>query len=363
MPKFSLLIPTKNRAEILGQTLDHLLLQTFKDFECVVVDNDDTEATEECFQKRKLPSNFRHFRTGGLSMPDNWQVAVEQAAGEYLIILEDKTIIKTNLLAILNFLFTSKPDCNCITWRQCVADISKLNKEFLNIKNPKISQVLTSDLIKFASSSNWPAFSTIAPRGFNCAIHSRFARRSDFEAPAFRLCRPISPDYSIAYQYIALNDYLIHLSDSATIINAAAPSNGLEAHRKGELFKSFSKELGLNECDYYKFAPSKVFSVHNSLTSDAIRIFKEFKKTENFKISLPEYYVNISYETVFRKCLGCDIETDVRQFQQEIRLLDADVKLVTLEFLKKNHIDFCNRWGLPSVYHNALEMHISTFFK
>ena len=362
MPKFSLVIPTKNRSEILGQTLDHLLLQTFKDFECVVIDNDDTGATAESFNKRKLPSNFRLHRTGGLSMPDNWQTAVEQAGGDYIIILEDKTIIKNNLLAILNFIFTSKPDCMCISWRQCVADFKKIPENFLTLKNPKISEISCDELIQLVSSSNWTAFSTFAPRGFNCALNAKFALGSNSVLTSFRLCRPLSPDYSIAFQYIAMNNTLVHLADPATIINAAAPSNGLEAHKKGALFKSFLSELGLNEAQSYESAPSKVFSVHNSLTSDAIRIFKEFPKTKKFQISLPEYYTNISYETVFRHFLGCDVSADVEQFQLEIQALGHELREQTLKYAQDNHIQFCQRWGIPNNYHPAIDLHLSTFF-
>ena len=362
MPKFSLVIPTKNRSEILGLTLDHLLLQTFKDFECVVIDNDDTGATADSFNKRKLPSNFRLYRTGGLSMPNNWQTAVEQAHGDYIIILEDKTIIKNNLLAILNFIFTSKPDCMCVTWRQCVADFDKIPENFLTLKNPQISQIHCDELIHLVSSSNWPAFSTFAPRGFNCALNAKFALSSNSGSPNFRLCRPVSPDYTIAYQYVAMNETLVHLADPATIINAAAPSNGLDAHKKGALFKSFLSELGLSEAQTYESAPSKVFSVHNSLTADAIRIFKEFPKTKNFRVSLPEYYTNISYETIFRQFLGCDVRADVEQFQQEFQAFGHELRNQTLEYAQNNHIQFCQRWGIPNNYYSAIDLHLATFF-
>ncbi len=46
-PLVSIIIPTSNRAQILGETLDSVLAQTFEFWECVVVDDGSTDYTAE----------------------------------------------------------------------------------------------------------------------------------------------------------------------------------------------------------------------------------------------------------------------------------------------------------------------------
>ncbi|MFD0977939.1 glycosyltransferase family 2 protein [Salinimicrobium gaetbulicola] len=46
----SVIIPTYNRAELIGATLDSILAQTFKDWECIIVDDGSTDYTEELLE-------------------------------------------------------------------------------------------------------------------------------------------------------------------------------------------------------------------------------------------------------------------------------------------------------------------------
>jgi len=47
-------------------------MQTLDDIEIIVVDNDDTEETAKVVKKID-DGRIKHFRTGNLSMPDNWE--------------------------------------------------------------------------------------------------------------------------------------------------------------------------------------------------------------------------------------------------------------------------------------------------
>ena len=59
----SIIIPTYNRASILGQTLDSVLRQTYTNWECIVVDDGSTDATDKLLAKYcMLDPRFKYFK-------------------------------------------------------------------------------------------------------------------------------------------------------------------------------------------------------------------------------------------------------------------------------------------------------------
>ena len=62
MPKFSIIIPTKNRAKYLHYTLLSLVEQNFDDFEIIVSDNFSNDNTKEITDKFNNPK-IKYFKT------------------------------------------------------------------------------------------------------------------------------------------------------------------------------------------------------------------------------------------------------------------------------------------------------------
>ena len=88
-PCLSLIIPTRERADTLASTLVTALEQRSDDYEVIVSDNasiDDTRAVVERFDDPRL----RYFNSGKrLSMCDNYEFALQQARGDYVIVIGD----------------------------------------------------------------------------------------------------------------------------------------------------------------------------------------------------------------------------------------------------------------------------------
>ena len=49
-PLVSIIIPTYNRASLIGETLQSVLAQTYKNWECIIIDDGSTDDTEIIFR-------------------------------------------------------------------------------------------------------------------------------------------------------------------------------------------------------------------------------------------------------------------------------------------------------------------------
>ncbi|MBA2556286.1 MAG: glycosyltransferase family 2 protein, partial [Chloroflexi bacterium] len=102
-PFFTIAIPSKNRPDRVRDALRSLVEQTFADVEIVVCDNSDEQ---EADQTAAVVGEFddlrvRYVRTNGrLSMPDNWERAIEDAGGEYVGILTDRSVLRRDALEV-----------------------------------------------------------------------------------------------------------------------------------------------------------------------------------------------------------------------------------------------------------------------
>lgn len=88
-PMFSIVIPTRNRADTLVHTLRTCLDQQFDDYEIIVADNFSSPETREVIDAAGS-SKVHYMRSDRpLAMSANWELAVAQARGEYITVVGD----------------------------------------------------------------------------------------------------------------------------------------------------------------------------------------------------------------------------------------------------------------------------------
>jgi glycosyltransferase involved in cell wall biosynthesis len=87
-PKVSVVIPTYNRAQVLGRAIRSVVVQTFPDWELIVVDDgsaDDTEGIVRAFRDPRM-RYVRHDRNRGQSAAENTGIAASR--GSYVSFLD-----------------------------------------------------------------------------------------------------------------------------------------------------------------------------------------------------------------------------------------------------------------------------------
>lgn len=97
MPFFSVIIPSFNRVEILPQTIETVLDQTFSDFELIVVDDGSTDGTSDLISEH--PDERIHYvyqKNAGVSTARNKGANISK--GAYLVFLDSDDFVSKDWL-------------------------------------------------------------------------------------------------------------------------------------------------------------------------------------------------------------------------------------------------------------------------
>ena len=109
MPKVSVIIPTYNRARIVGEAIDSVLFQRYDDSELIVVDDGSTDGTEELVASYLPRLTYLYQEHQGVSAARNRGIA--SARGEYLSFLDsDDLWLRDKLSSQIHFM-ESHPEC------------------------------------------------------------------------------------------------------------------------------------------------------------------------------------------------------------------------------------------------------------
>ncbi|MCF0186561.1 MAG: glycosyltransferase family 2 protein, partial [Bacteroidaceae bacterium] len=97
--RYSLIIPVFNRPDEVDELLQSLTTQTFTDFEVLVVEDGSSVPCQEVVQKYAGNMNLHYFskKNSGPGMTRNY--GVEQAQGEYVIVLDSDCVLPAGYLA------------------------------------------------------------------------------------------------------------------------------------------------------------------------------------------------------------------------------------------------------------------------
>ena len=114
MPRVSVIIPSYNRADLLAETLDSLITQTYPDWEALVVDDGSQDNSLELAQKYAAKDNrirawLRHGEKKGACVCRNQELSM--AAGEYIIFLDSDDLLSDTCLEYRIAQMDRMPEC------------------------------------------------------------------------------------------------------------------------------------------------------------------------------------------------------------------------------------------------------------
>ncbi|TXE05840.1 glycosyltransferase family 2 protein [Gelidibacter salicanalis] len=139
----SIIIPTFNRAHLIGETLDSVLAQTYTNWECIVVDDGSTDGTSALmetycakdfrFQYHHRPKN----RPQGGNAARNY--GFELSKGDYVNWFDSDDLMDSNKLLIQVEVLVENPDI-----KFCVSNCAFFNENSLNVEY-KLNKPLNSN--------------------------------------------------------------------------------------------------------------------------------------------------------------------------------------------------------------------------
>jgi hypothetical protein len=273
-PLLSLIIPTRERSQTLGYTIDTTLAQASRDYEVVVSDNaslDDTEALVRAIDDDRI----RYFRTERrLSMCDNYEFALTNARGRYVIFIgDDDAALPGRIDDLLIRLRRQSPPLIHM-WPLHIYDWPSEKRE------PRLAHLApnrtesTLDLRRKARAimnlGGWRYYGLPSP--YHCAIPTLIL--DGIRARTGRVFHSTQPDVFTAMAIPAFADHAIDLGVPVTFHGRSSGSNGADFGKRGggRNIDRFISEYG--DYHFHDTLPSEV-SATAKMIPDAILTAKE----------------------------------------------------------------------------------------
>ena len=270
-PFFTIVLPTRGRPEVVRTALENILHQTFDQFELFVIDNDVGGATRETVESFR-DERVRYLRTGGLPMPDNWELAYKQGDGEYQILFRDRGVfLLPDALEQLKTI-CEQSRAHVITWRIAPQD-PETGKHRIAGFSGKAQFMDSKAMVRSFLHGNYRLIADRSPRGLNCALQRGFLEK--LRARCTTVCPTVSPDYTLAYQVLMETDRILHVDYPLVGQIREDLSNGRRSGLTEAGVEHGVKEWQVAESDLYKFTPAPFYTLRNSLFNDFFRLNEE----------------------------------------------------------------------------------------
>lgn len=268
-PFFSVILPTRDRVALATDVIRHTLGQSYGNFELIVVDNGSDEETSRAALGFGDP-RVRVVRTGGLNMPDNWQVGLDAARGRYILMIEDKLFLVADALEQCASLLRDG-EVPLLAWMLGTCDGP--NCPSLAPVGPcPTSELSSADFIRFGTECMIDRYQKLAPRGLNMVVRRDFVRH--IEERAGKLCRPMAPDYSMGALPLGFLSSFLHSHNVLANVLRVGPSTGSDVWRRTEGFHSFFQSLGVPPEELLHNVPVRIPFLQNLIISDLLRFWR-----------------------------------------------------------------------------------------
>jgi glycosyltransferase involved in cell wall biosynthesis len=237
---FSIIIPLYNRPQEIKELLDSLTLQTYKQFEVLVIEDGSVDNAEDVVNSFANKLNVRYFAKANEGQGFTRNYGFERAKGDYFIIFDSDCIIPPDYLQIVNNHLTTN-------WLDAYGGPDDSHPSFTPIQKA-ISYTMTSPFTTGGIRGNKKGIGQFHPRSFNMGI----SRQVWEKAGGFIITRS-GEDIEFSIRIHSMG-FKIGLIPDAKVY-----------HKRRTNFLQFYKQIhffGRARINVYKFFPTELKLIH-----------------------------------------------------------------------------------------------------
>lgn len=249
-PLLSVVVPTRERADVLAETLEALLSLKNPDIELLICDNASSDATRQAVAKHSH-RRIRYTRVDTLlTMPQNFARGLELATGEYVITLgDDDLLIEENLDLALNFAATE--NCDLVYWHRAYF-------YWGSYPNPELAAAFAIPTGRGHFFVDPHVLLNLTYLGlvnyqYLPSVYNSLCRRSFLKRYHDYLRGEYFPDYVVsvdvfsALVFCSLFPSVRFQQSPASVSGVSHRSNGMSVYTDGQEAGQFAKELGFSD--------------------------------------------------------------------------------------------------------------------
>jgi len=327
MPRFSIVMPTRNRAGYLGHAIQSALEQRFEDLEVVVSNNDSSDETREvvhCFDDPRL----RYVETSStLAMPDSWEFAMTHARGEYVTVLCDDDALTPSCCARADHHLRETP-VELLYWRRFHYNLADWIEES---KRNTVKLAPTTGEATLEATRPWLEswyrgcrYMLHAPMLFN-GFFSR-ERLEEIRERAGRFFLGPAPDVGASLMMLGHTDQMLKIDHVMGLVGAGRQSIGANQDVGGDtgVAEDFEKEFHGKIFTRIPFRMNMI----TTTVADTLLAAQELlpERFAEFEFDLGRFYLECYREVSDRGQRGQDVERPLAELARQMDALDATLR-------------------------------------
>lgn len=270
-PLISIIIPTRERADVLSDTLETILSLKNNNVEIIVCDNASSDETPQVVTNYSDPRLKYHRTTTRISMPQNFERGLQLATGEYIMTMgDDDFIIEENLNLALAC--AAEKECDLVYWfRACFY--------WGNYPDPKLASFFSIPIGRRHFNVEPHTLLNVTLRGlvgyyYLPSIYNSLCKRSFLKKYWNYLRGQYFPNYVVsldifsALVFCSMSPSVWFQQSPASVSGISYHSNGMSIKHNGLECERFAKELGYS--DVSCIMPDEFNGVVNAITSTGV---------------------------------------------------------------------------------------------
>lgn len=275
--KISIVVPIYNTAEFLERCLDSILVQTYKNFEVLMINDGSTDSSREICEKYcKFDSRFRLINQENSGLSESRNRGIREATGDFIVFIDsDDYIIGNHLESNLKFINKFGVDM-VISSYYIVKDSEKMNPNF---REPNIGTISSEKAIEELLDGSFGNYSwkIFASKNIYTEHNITYPRGRQFEdiATTYKLLansRKIYMSSKKIYYYFQRENSITHVHNETDLSDIIATFSEM---------RSFIKKIyPVLEPKVLKYEFNMIFMLIIRLKNWENQVTPSFSKTE-----------------------------------------------------------------------------------